>query len=167
MNRNLNDGTAQERAYASSVGVTLPANSNAVFTGFNGSVGQALRPFPQYGNINNILESQGRSWYDAGTAKLERRFSNGIQFGASYTFSKLLTNASEDLLGASPTGSLIQIPGDSASLKSASPNNAAHVFVVNYPTSDFADPNFGFATVSGDPAFYAPRVIRLRVRFTY
>ena len=37
----------------------------------------------------------------------------------------------------------------------------------NYPTSDFADPNFGFATVSGDPAFYAPRVIQLRVRFTY
>lgn len=129
---NPNGVTSAERAYAASVGVILPANGNAVYSGFDGSVGQSLRPFPQYGNINSILESQGRSWYDAGTAKLERRFSNGIQFGASYTFSKLLTNASEDLLGASPTGSLIQIPGDSASLKSVSPNNAAHVFVVNY-----------------------------------
>jgi uncharacterized protein YqkB len=132
LNRNLNDVTAAERAYASSVGVTLPANSNAVFTGFNGSVAQSLRPFPQYNTVNNILESQGRSWYDAGTAKLERRFSNGIQFGASYTFSKLLTNASEDLFGGSPTGSIIQIPGDGAGLKSISPNNATHVFVVNY-----------------------------------
>lgn len=132
LNRNINAVSAQERAYATSVGVNIPANGNAVFNGFNGSVGQSLRPFPQYNNINNVLESQGRSWYDAGTAKLERRFSNGIQFGASYTFSKLLTNASEDLLGASPTGSLIQIPGDSAGLKSVSPNNAAHVFVVNY-----------------------------------
>ncbi|HEX8335371.1 MAG TPA: TonB-dependent receptor, partial [Pyrinomonadaceae bacterium] len=132
LNRNINDVSPQERAYASSVGVNIPANANAVYTGFNGSVGQSLRPYPQYNNINNVLESQGRSWYDAGTAKLERRFSNGIQFGASYTFAKLLTNASEDLLGASPTGSLIQIPGDSASLKSVSPNNAAHVFVVNY-----------------------------------
>ena len=141
LNRNINpfDATTnpnglrpEERTYAQSVGVNIPANGNAVYTGFNGSVGQALRPFPQYNNINNILESQGRSWYDAGTAKLERRFSSGIQFGASYTFSKLLTNASEDLLGASPTGSLIQVPGDASGLKSVSPNNAAHVFVVNY-----------------------------------
>lgn len=132
LNKNLNDVTPQERAFAAGVGVPLPASPNAVFTGFNGSVAQSLRPFPQYGNINNILESQGRSWYDAGTAKLERRFSSGIQFGASYTFAKLLTNASEDLLGASPTGSLIQIPGDAGGLKSVSPNNAAHVFVVNY-----------------------------------
>ena len=132
LNKNLNDVTPAERAYAASVGVTLPASSNAVFTGFNGSVGQSLKPFPQYNFITNQLESQGRSWYDAGTAKLERRFSNGMQFGASYTFSKLLTNAAEDLFGGSPTGSLVQIPGDAAGLKSVSPNNATHVFVVNY-----------------------------------
>jgi Carboxypeptidase regulatory-like domain len=129
---NPNGINAAERAYAASVGVNVPANGNAVFTGFNGSVAQALRPFPQYNNVNNILESQGRSWYDAGTAKVERRFSDGIQFGASYTFSKLLTNAAEDLFGGSPTGSLVQIPGDSGGLKSVSPNNATHVFVVNY-----------------------------------
>ncbi len=132
LNKNLNDVTPAERAYAASVGVTLPASSNAVFTGFNGSVGQSLKPFPQYNFITNQLESQGRSWYDAGTAKLERRFSNGMQFGASYTFSKLLTNAAEDLFGGSPTGSIVQIPGDAAGLKSVSPNNATHVFVVNY-----------------------------------
>ncbi|MFL6227402.1 MAG: carboxypeptidase regulatory-like domain-containing protein [Pyrinomonadaceae bacterium] len=132
LGKNLNDVTAAERAYAASVGVTLPASSNAVFTGFNGSVAQSLRPFPQYNSINNSLESQGRSWYDAGTAKLERRFANGIQFGASYTFSKLITNAAEDLFGGSPTGTLVQIPGDSRSLRAVSPNNATHVFVVNY-----------------------------------
>ncbi|HEX3560649.1 MAG TPA: TonB-dependent receptor [Pyrinomonadaceae bacterium] len=132
LNKNLNDVTAAERAYAASVGVTLPASSNAVFPGFNGPVGQALKPFPQYNFITDQLESQGRSWYNAGTAKLERRYSNGIQFGASYTFSKLITNAAEDLFGGSPTGSLIQIPGDSGDLRSVSPNNATHVFVVNY-----------------------------------
>jgi hypothetical protein len=132
LNKNLNDVTTAERTYAQSVGVTIPSSSNAVFTGFNGSVGQSLKPFPQYGLITDQLESQGRSWYDAGTAKLERRFSNGIQFGASYTFSKLITDAAEDLFGGSPTGSLIQIPGDSRSLRSISPNNATHVFVVNY-----------------------------------
>jgi hypothetical protein len=132
LNKNLNDVTPAERAYASSLGITIPANSNAVFPGFNSNVGQSLKPFPQYGFINDVLESNGRSWYDAGTAKLERRYSNGIQFGLSYTFSKLLTNASEDLFGGSPTGSIIQIPGDARGLKSVSPNNATHVFVVNY-----------------------------------
>ncbi|MCA1815533.1 MAG: TonB-dependent receptor [Acidobacteria bacterium] len=132
LNKNLNDVTPAERAYAQSVGVTIPASSGAVFPGFNGSVGQSLKPYPQYAFITDQLESQGRSWYDAGTAKLERRYSNGIQFGASYTFSKLLTNAAEDLFGGSPTGSVIQIPGDAAGLKSVSPNNATHVFVVNY-----------------------------------
>jgi hypothetical protein len=132
LNKNLNDVTLREREYASSLGITIPASPAAVFPGFNGSVGQSLKPFPQYAFITDQLESQGRSWYDAGTAKIERRYSNGIQFGASYTFSKLLTNAAEDLFGGSPTGSLIQIPGDAAGLKSVSPNNATHVFVVNY-----------------------------------
>lgn len=41
-----------EVAYANSVGVTLPASNAAVYPGFTGSVAQALRPFPQYGQIN-------------------------------------------------------------------------------------------------------------------
>ena len=119
-------------SYASSVGVTLPASRDAVFPGFNGSVAQALKPFPQYNRINNILESQGRSDYNAMQAKLERRFSDGIQFGASYTFSKLLTNASEDLFGGSPLAGVLQNPFDVGSARSVSPNNPAHVLVVNY-----------------------------------
>jgi hypothetical protein len=114
------------------VGVPLPANNNAVFTGFNGTVGQAIRRFPQYGLINNQLESQGQSWYNSMQLKLDRRFSNGIQFGASYTFAKLITNASEDLLGGSPIGSLLQNPYDRESLRTVSPNSIPHVFVFNY-----------------------------------
>jgi hypothetical protein len=132
LNKNLNDVTPAERAFAQSVGVTIPSGPAAVFTGFNGSVGQSLRPFPQYNDVTNILESQGRSWYNAGTAKVERRFARGIQFGASYTFSKLITDASEDILGGSPIGSLVQIPGDRNQVRTISPNNATHVFVVNY-----------------------------------
>jgi hypothetical protein len=132
LNENINNVTPAERAFASSLGINIPANGNAVFPGFNGNVGQSLKPFPQYAFITDQLESNGRSWYDAGTAKIERRYSNGIQFGASYTFSKLLTNAAEDLFGGTPIGSLVQIPGDARGLKAVSPNNATHVFVVNY-----------------------------------
>jgi len=58
-------------------------------------VEQALRPFPQYGYINmdSYLQNVGQSSYDALTAKLERRFHNGFNLLASYTFSKTLTDA--------------------------------------------------------------------------
>jgi hypothetical protein len=132
LSRPLSAVTANERAFAQSVGITLPASNSAVFTGFNGSVGQSLKPFPQYGQIRNQLESLGRSWYNAGTVKLDRRFARGIQFGLSYTFSKLITDASEDLFGGSPIGSVLQNPYDRNSLRAVSPNSIPHVFVVNY-----------------------------------
>ncbi|MGI9067855.1 MAG: carboxypeptidase regulatory-like domain-containing protein [Pyrinomonadaceae bacterium] len=132
LNRPLADVNASERAFAGSAGVALPANNNAVFPGFTGTVGQSLRRFPQYRTINNQLESQGQSWYNSMQIKLDRRFSKGFQFGASYTFAKLITNASEDLLGASPIGSLLQNPYDRESLRTVSPNSIPHVFVVNY-----------------------------------
>ncbi len=58
-------------------------------------VEQALRPFPQYGYINqdSYLQNVGQSSYDALTAKLEQKFHNGLNVLASYTFSKTLTDA--------------------------------------------------------------------------
>jgi hypothetical protein len=63
--------------------------------GGGGNVSQALRPFPQYGYINqdSYLQNVGQASYDALTAKLERRFHNGLNVLASYTFSKTLTDA--------------------------------------------------------------------------
>jgi hypothetical protein len=58
-------------------------------------VEQALRPFPQYGYVNqdSYLQNVGQSSYDALTAKLEQKFHNGFNILASYTFSKTLTDA--------------------------------------------------------------------------
>jgi len=124
--------TPEQRRYAASVGFNLPTDPNAVFPGFNGSVYQALRPFPQYNQISNLVESRGESWYNALQLKLDRRYAQGLQFGMSYTWSKLLTNAAEDLSGASPLGGVLQNPNDIQSLRSVSPSNAPHVFVLNY-----------------------------------
>ena len=121
-----------EVAYAASVGSPLPASTSDVYPGFNGSVAQALRPFPQYGQINQQLESQGRSFYNALQAKVDRRFSKGFEFGFSYTWSKLITNAAEDLIGRSPINNVVQNPHDIRSLLTVSPSSAAHVAVFNY-----------------------------------
>jgi len=132
LNKPFSQLTDPERAYAASVGVPLAANANAVFTNFNGSVAQSLKPFPQYNNIDNYLESQGQSRYNALQLKLDRRFSQGVQFGLAYTTSRLITNSSEDILGGSPLNSLIQNPFDRKPLMTTSPTNSPHVFVANF-----------------------------------
>ena len=49
---------------------------------------QLLRPYPQFTGVNLPWSSFGASTYHALEAKLERRFSGGLSFMASYTFSK-------------------------------------------------------------------------------
>ena len=143
LTKRLADVTASDRAYAASVGFPLPASPDAVYPGFNnqignvgvlgaGSVAQALRPFPQYGPLNNRLESQGQSFYNAFKADIQRRFTNGIQFGVSYTFSKLITDAASDLYGGSALTGVLQNPADRKSLRSISPDDVPHNFVLNY-----------------------------------
>ncbi|MGH9899748.1 MAG: hypothetical protein ACRD4L_12960, partial [Pyrinomonadaceae bacterium] len=141
LRKKLVDVTATDRAYAASVDFPLPASPDAVYPGFNnqvgsgllaGSVAQALRPFPQYGAINNRLESQGQSSYNAFKAELQRRFTKGIQFGASYTFAKQITDAASDLFGGSALTGVLQNPADRRSLRSISPDDVRHSFVFNY-----------------------------------
>ncbi|MFB3901949.1 MAG: TonB-dependent receptor domain-containing protein [Acidobacteriota bacterium] len=50
---------------------------------------QLLRPYPQFGNIT-AQESIGKRWYDAAQLRVERRFSSGYTFQASYTYSHMV-----------------------------------------------------------------------------
>jgi hypothetical protein len=70
------------------------AGFHSPYAGFAGTVGQALRAFPQYTSINDAFQPLGSSTYDALQAKVQKRFSNGLSFLVSYTFSKTLTNTS-------------------------------------------------------------------------
>jgi len=60
------------------------------FPNFVGTIGQMLRPYPQYGTISNPWGDYGQSNYQAGQVTLNRRFSNGLTFSLGYTFSKEL-----------------------------------------------------------------------------
>jgi len=53
-----------------------------------GSVIQSLRPFPQYGTAGTIWAPLGDSWYDSFQGKITKRYSHGLDFSASYAFSK-------------------------------------------------------------------------------
>jgi hypothetical protein len=60
------------------------------------SVAQALRPFPQFLNIDTSSgagDKSGHSSYHALVAKVDKRFAQGLTLQGSYVFSKLLTDA--------------------------------------------------------------------------
>jgi hypothetical protein len=62
------------------------------------TVGQALRPFPQYLQVNVQSgggDKTGRSHYHAGVAKVNQRLRGGVMIQGSYTYSKLMTDADQ------------------------------------------------------------------------
>ncbi|PYV16672.1 MAG: hypothetical protein DMG07_07395 [Acidobacteria bacterium] len=74
---------------AIAAGITKP------YPSFTGSVAQALRPYPQYLDIQTREghgDKSGHSSYHAMTLKLDRRFAGGLQMQGSYVFSKLITD---------------------------------------------------------------------------
>jgi hypothetical protein len=60
----------------------------------------SLRPYPDIGSISGTA-SFGFGAYDAFTAKLEKRMSNGLQFIAAYTYGHALANSGTTLSGSS------------------------------------------------------------------
>ncbi|MBM3774134.1 MAG: TonB-dependent receptor, partial [Acidobacteria bacterium] len=58
-----------------------------------GSV-QALRPFPQFDNVNQFTSTIGNSSYHALLIKAEKRFGAGLGFSTNYTFSKFIDDFS-------------------------------------------------------------------------
>lgn len=108
------------------------------YAGFPGSaiVAQALVPFPQYYGFNTDgqLENLGQSTYNALEAQLKRRFRNGLNLLASYTWSKTLTNADSALpyFATLHQGGAPQNPFNKQGDKSISNQDLPQNFVVGY-----------------------------------
>ncbi|HEY4357773.1 MAG TPA: carboxypeptidase-like regulatory domain-containing protein [Acidobacteriaceae bacterium] len=119
----------QGNVAGNTVGVVAP------FAGFYGTVAQALTPYPQYTAINtaNYGENFGQSSYEALTAKLDWRLHAGLQFLASYTWSKNLGDVgsvTESQYGAYAT--YIQNPQNMKAEKSYSGQDTPQIFVLSY-----------------------------------
>jgi hypothetical protein len=97
-------------------GIALP------FPNFVGTIGQMVRPFPQYGTISSPWFDVGQSNYQGLQATLSRRFSRGLTFAGSYTFSKELDN----LLGTTRN------PFDYSLEKSRGAIDHRHVFTISW-----------------------------------
>ncbi len=100
-------------------------------------IGQLLRTFPQYQDIGTAccLENVGQSTFNALEAKLERRFRNGLNLMASYTFSKTLTDADSlfPFFSAFASNNFgAQNPFNLKSEKALSYQDTPHAVVVSY-----------------------------------
>ena len=58
----------------------------------NPSIGQALKPFPQYGSISDAYGFVGNTRYSALEAYVTKRFSDGLTFLTDYTWSRAIDN---------------------------------------------------------------------------
>ncbi|HEY2844954.1 MAG TPA: TonB-dependent receptor, partial [Bryobacteraceae bacterium] len=69
----------------------------APYVGFptSSSLGQALRPFPQFTTINTLWAPLGDNWYDGLQVKATKRLSRGLSFVSTFTWSKTLVSAAE------------------------------------------------------------------------
>ena len=88
---------------AQAAGIRLP------WAGFSGTVAQALRPYPQYNNIQARYNPNGNSTYHALQTKIDKRFSRGFSILAAYTWSKTISDA-DILAGLGPAGHGGQVP---------------------------------------------------------
>jgi hypothetical protein len=110
---------------------------NAPYANFQGSVGQALRPFPQYDYIQGdcCLENLGHSSYNAMIVSLARRFRNGFNLQASYTWSKSLTDADSTIPFSYVSGNQLEQAQGSFDLKlnkAVSAQNTPQQFSLSY-----------------------------------
>ncbi len=81
---------------AAAAGISAPFSNFAKLFGSRATVAQALRPYPQYTDINTWDgngDHSGHSSYHAAIIKLEKRYAAGLTFTTSYVFSKILTDA--------------------------------------------------------------------------
>lgn len=72
---------------------------------------QLLRPFPQFNNVTQVSPPWGNSTYHSLNLKVEKRYSNGLNFLTNYTWSKFLDDiqAASELSGGLPSSGYTHI----------------------------------------------------------
>ena len=111
--------------------VARAAGISPPYPGFNGTVAQALRKYPQYQAIVWRGVPTGKSQYHALELVLERRFSQGLQARFGYTYSRLKNNGAESAQGMEGINAGVQNPADPLPWQ-YSGDDTPHVFLTGF-----------------------------------
>jgi hypothetical protein len=96
----------------------MPATASSTFRSSTIARERLLRPYPQFDAVNTTT-NEGKSWYNALQAGIQRRFADGYTLGVNYTFSRF-KEATEFINAADP-----------APTKMISSQNVPHKLAVN------------------------------------
>jgi hypothetical protein len=122
----LSLGTLLSRPYNSAEAIA--AGIVSPYPGFTGSVAQALRPYPQYLNLDNRSNPSGSSTYHAFQTQVSIRALAGLDVQMAYTFAKTLSD-SDILAGGGPAG---QTTFNRRLEKAIATTDVPHVFALSY-----------------------------------
>ncbi len=123
---------------AATAGIQQPFPNFATIFGPGATIAQALRPFPQYGSVDNPINPIGSVSYNGLQTSLQRRFSNGLTFLAAYTWSKTLGNvdsnngASSGAENAQYSASFYQDYYNPRGARSVTSSDIPHVIALSY-----------------------------------
>lgn len=106
----------------------VAAGIRSPYSGFTGSVAQALRPYPQYLDIVNRSNPSGSSTYNALQTQVSVRAWRGLDVQMAYTFAKTISD-SDILAGGGPGG---QTTYNRRLEKAIATTDVPHVFALSY-----------------------------------
>jgi hypothetical protein len=95
-------------------------------------LGQLLRPYPEYCNVNELQPLGAQSWYHGMTVEYNHRFSHSLQVLASYTWSKYLDNSQGEQQWVSGSASSVRNWYNLAAEKSVDANDVPHSAVMSF-----------------------------------
>lgn len=108
------------------------ANIPIPYAGFNGSVAQALRAYPQYLTLTSQQAKVGASTYHGAEFKFRRRFASGLSFEANYTWSKAMGLNAPGYQGFGGLDNMLQDNFNLRAERSLLAYDIPHAFVANY-----------------------------------
>lgn len=123
---------------AAAAGITPPFPDFVSVFGPGATISQALRPWPQYGDVDNPFDPIGNVSYNSLQTRLQKRFSHGLTFLVSYTFSKAIGDVDSNsgpnsgAENAIYAGSFYQNFYDQASERNVTSSDIPHVVSISY-----------------------------------
>lgn len=112
-------------AQAIAAGIKLP------YPGFNGTVAQALRPYPQYGTLTAQAGKQAYNNYHSLQVVVQKRYSHGLSLGSNFTWAKNLGISSPAAYAGAPDNVLQNSSNPSAEY-SYLPIDVPYALVLHY-----------------------------------
>lgn len=103
----------------------------APYSGFSGTIAQALRPYPQYSTLTSVAAKVGASDYNGLQIIYTTRNWRGLTLSTNYTYSKFLGYANATLDGNAGTSNTVQNSYNPRAEWSLLPNDVRNALVID------------------------------------